>query len=86
MLDGLGVHREASAVARRLRASGEPDVPGTPRPATTANPAGLTGREMEVLAYLASGLTNPAIATRLTLSNRTIDNHVSAIFRKCQTP
>jgi ATP/maltotriose-dependent transcriptional regulator MalT len=82
MLDGLGVHRAASAVARRLRASGEQDVPRVPRPATAANPAGLTGREMEVLAYLASGLSNSAIAARLTLSSRTVDNHVSAIFRK----
>jgi DNA-binding NarL/FixJ family response regulator len=57
-------------------------VPRVPRPATAANPAGLTGRELEVLAYLASGLSNSAIAARLTLSSRTVDNHVSAIFRK----
>jgi DNA-binding CsgD family transcriptional regulator/tetratricopeptide (TPR) repeat protein len=82
MLDGLGVHRAASVVARRLRALGEPDVPRVPRPATAANPAGLTGREMEVLAFVAAGLSNSAIAARLTLSGRTVDNHVSAIFRK----
>lgn len=50
--------------------------------ATAANPAGLTRREMEVLAYLAAGLSNSALAARLTLSSRTIDNHVSAILRK----
>ncbi len=82
LLDGLGVHRAASVVARRLRALGEPDVPRVPRPATAANPAGLTGRQMEVLAYLASGPSNSAIAARLTLSGRTVDNNVSAIFRK----
>ncbi len=37
---------------------------------------------MEVLAYLAAGLSNSALAARLTLSSRTIDNHVSAILRK----
>ena len=50
--------------------------------AKSAEPAGLTSREMEVLAYLAAGLSNSAIAERLTLSSRTVDNHVSAIFRK----
>ncbi len=36
MLSGLGVHRAASVVARRLRALGEPDVPRGPRPTTAA--------------------------------------------------
>jgi DNA-binding NarL/FixJ family response regulator len=53
-----------------------------PRPGTAANPADLTDREMEVLALLAAGLTNSAIAARLTLSGRTVENHVSAILRK----
>jgi DNA-binding CsgD family transcriptional regulator/tetratricopeptide (TPR) repeat protein len=82
MLHGLDAHRAASVVARRLRALGEPDLPRVLRSATAANPAGLTRREMEVLAFVAAGLSNSAIATRLTLSGRTVDNHVSAIFRK----
>jgi DNA-binding CsgD family transcriptional regulator len=82
MLDGIGVHRAPSAVARRLRALRERDVPRVPQPATAANPAGLTGREMEVLGYLAADLSNSAIAARLNLSSRTVDNHVPAIFRK----
>jgi DNA-binding NarL/FixJ family response regulator len=53
-----------------------------PRQATAANPAGLTSREAEVLGLLAAGLSNAKIAAQLGLSDRTVDNHVSAILRK----
>jgi DNA-binding CsgD family transcriptional regulator len=82
MLHDLGAQPAAAVVARRLRALGEQGLPRGPRPATAANPAGLTSREAEVLALLATGLANPEIAARLVLSGRTVDNHASAIFRK----
>lgn len=44
----------------------------------------LTDRERELLALLAHGLTNTAIAERLTLSPKTVRNHVSNIFSKLQ--
>ena len=44
----------------------------------------LTEREREVLALIAQGLTNPAIAERLVLSPKTVRNHVSTIFSKLQ--
>jgi DNA-binding CsgD family transcriptional regulator len=81
-LHGLGARPTAAIVARRLRVLGEQGVPRGPRPATAANPAGLTRRETEVLRLLAAGLSNPEIAARLVLSGRTVDNHVSAILRK----
>jgi DNA-binding NarL/FixJ family response regulator len=65
-----------------LRALGERGLRRGPRPQTAASPAGLTSRETEVLTLLAAGLSNTEIAARLVLSGRTIDNHVSAIFRK----
>lgn len=42
--------------------------------------AGLTGREREVLAYLASGLSNAEIAKRMYLVEGTVKAYVSAIL------
>ncbi|MFW5942546.1 MAG: response regulator [Chloroflexota bacterium] len=44
----------------------------------------LTAREREVLALMAQGLTNTAIAQRLVLSPKTVRNYVSNIFSKLQ--
>ncbi len=43
---------------------------------------GLTKRELEVLRLVAAGETNKTIASRLVLSERTIDRHLSNIFTK----
>ena len=42
----------------------------------------LTSRELEVLAPLADGLSNKAIAARLGISDETVKFHLSAIFGK----
>lgn len=42
----------------------------------------LTEREREILQLLAQGLTNSAIAERLSLSIKTVRNRVSDIFSK----
>ena len=42
----------------------------------------LTGRERDVLALIAEGRSNTAIAERLFLSRKTIETHVSQIFLK----
>jgi len=42
----------------------------------------LTGREREVLALVAEGLSNRAIAARLFVTERTIEAHVKQIFLK----
>jgi DNA-binding NarL/FixJ family response regulator len=49
-------------------------------------PAGpsLTDRETEILRYVAKGLTAKQIGERLSLSHRTVENHVQATFRKLQ--
>ena len=42
----------------------------------------LSEREIEIVELVAQGLTNQEIAHSLTISKRTVDNHVSNIFTK----
>jgi DNA-binding NarL/FixJ family response regulator len=81
-LQRLGAAPAAAIVSRRLRERGARGLPRGPRPSTRENPAGLTARELDVLALVAEGLRNAKIAERLFLSEKTIDHHVSAILRK----
>jgi DNA-binding NarL/FixJ family response regulator len=54
-------------------------------PPTTPTPfPELTAREREVLDLLAAGRNNHQIADQLTLSGKTVANHISAIFAKLQ--
>ncbi|MEO6089195.1 MAG: response regulator transcription factor [Umezawaea sp.] len=43
--------------------------------------AALTPREREVLALMAQGLSNPAIADRLHLTSKTVESHVRNTFQ-----
>ena len=43
---------------------------------------GLTPREHEVLALMATGRTNAAIAQALVLGERAVEKHINSIFRK----
>ena len=54
------------------------------RPHGGSLPNGLSAREAEVLRLVATGLTNRAIAASLTISERTVDRHVSNIFIKLE--
>ncbi len=83
-LQELDARPAAAIVARRLRRRGVRDVPRGPRARTRENSAGLTPRELEVVALLARGLRNAQIAERLVVSEKTIDHHVSAILRKLE--
>jgi DNA-binding NarL/FixJ family response regulator len=47
-------------------------------------PAGLSQRELEVLRLVARGHSNKEIARELTLSVRTVQNHLANIFRKLE--
>jgi DNA-binding CsgD family transcriptional regulator len=82
LLDGLGASQAALRLRRQLRARGALRVPRGPSRATTANPAGLTARQLEVLRLLAEGESNAEIAARLSLSVKTVDHHVSAVLAK----
>ena len=71
-LFGAGI---AGSDAQPLR----PDGPTSPFPQ-------LTEREHEVLALLAGGRDNAAVARRLGVSSKTVRNHVSNIITKLQVP
>jgi HD-GYP domain-containing protein (c-di-GMP phosphodiesterase class II) len=56
---------------------------GGGRPARShAGRAGLTERQIEVLALVANGLSNRAIAKRLTISPRTAEHHVQDVYAR----
>jgi DNA-binding NarL/FixJ family response regulator len=46
----------------------------------------LSDREREVLALMAEGRSNQAIAERLVITERTVEKHVNGIFAKLQLP
>jgi ATP/maltotriose-dependent transcriptional regulator MalT len=81
-LDELGATAAAQWLRARLRRRGVVRVPRGPRRATSANPAGLTPRQVDVLVLVAEGLSNAEIAERLSLSAKTVDHHISAILGK----
>ncbi|MCE0762615.1 AAA family ATPase [Pseudonocardia kujensis] len=82
VLDELGAAAVAARFRARLRELGVNGIPRGPAPATRANPAGLTARQLDVLGLLAEGLSNADIAARLVISPRTADHHVSAVLAK----
>jgi DNA-binding NarL/FixJ family response regulator len=48
------------------------------------NPNQLSPRELEVLKLLAGGMVNKDIASTLFISEKTVKNHISSIFRKLE--
>jgi DNA-binding NarL/FixJ family response regulator len=75
---GLAVFDPRAQAALLAATLGRPAAPEQATPA----PDGLTQREVEILAMIARGLTNPEIAAQLYLSNHTIKTHISRIFAK----
>ncbi len=73
--EGLAVLREWVEIARRFKA-GSQEVA---RP-SAAGDAGLSGRELQVLALLAEGQSNKLIARALELSPHTVKRHVARIL------
>ena len=68
---------------RKLLAALERDAPGEPQPATAlADP--LSERELEVLALIAAGKSNPEIARELVIELSTVKTHVQNLYRKLE--
>jgi DNA-binding NarL/FixJ family response regulator len=76
LYEQLGNRPDASRVRERL------DRVGQPSRAATTLPAGLSAREAEVLRLVAAGNSNREIARALTLSEKTVANHIANIFAK----
>jgi two-component system response regulator DegU len=68
----------SAGVARRLAQRARGGAPHTADPV----PLPLTTREFQVLRLLAEGLDNSAIAERMVVTTRTVQNYVSAIYGK----
>lgn len=88
----LGDHdtarRELDAAGRVFRQLGAgPDVARVDRlleRTWQAAPGGLTAREVDVLRLVATGATNREVATRLSISEKTVARHLSNMFTKLQ--
>jgi DNA-binding CsgD family transcriptional regulator len=68
---------------RQLMAAGSPAAKaGSAAASRRARLETLTPREREVLALIAEGRTNAAIAARLYISEKAVDKHINGVFRK----
>lgn len=72
----------AAKVLTRLGAANGSSQGSSPRVVKGADDKGLTPREFEVLEQIAVGASNRDIAQRLFISESTVKNHVTNIFRK----
>jgi DNA-binding NarL/FixJ family response regulator len=75
-LESLGAVREADAAAALMRSLG---ARGRSAPRSTGS---LSRRETEVLRLVGEGLSNRDIASRLFISPKTAEHHVSRVYAK----
>ena len=73
--------REATREAAQPR-SAEQTAPTPVRAASAAVSVALTRRELEVLGLLARGLSNKEMAAVMWLSDRTVERHITGLYRK----
>ena len=71
---------EGAGTSLQAAATPEPALPASRK--SSRSPLGLTTREVEVLRLLAAGLTDAQIAQQLVISPRTVNVHLTSIYRK----
>lgn len=86
IFDRLGAAPAAARLRRQMRVSGARGIPRGPIAVTRANSAGLTRRQVQVLILIDEGLSNAEIASRLCISAKTAEHHVSAIMARLDAP
>jgi DNA-binding NarL/FixJ family response regulator len=69
------------ALVDRITASAPTPASASPAPGNAPHDA-LTPREREVLRLVALGLTNAEVARELTVTSRTVNAHLTAIYAK----
>jgi len=80
---GKGLHREATALHTRAQeCAGAADKAATPLLQFGGTIDPLTAREREIAALAAHGLPSTKIAEQLTLSVRTVNNHLQSVYVK----
>lgn len=71
-----------AGVTTQAFAGGTVEVGPRPPYVDPATAAALTRRELEVLGLLAQGLSNKEIAGVMWLSDRTVERHITSLYRK----
>ncbi|MGQ0842189.1 LuxR C-terminal-related transcriptional regulator [Actinokineospora sp.] len=86
---GVGWLRDAARLARTVVpiAAADPGPPGPPSVSLgAARTAVLTSRELEVARMVGTGRTSQQIARHLGISARTVETHLTHIYRKLGVP
>ena len=79
---------DASALVRAIEGSAsglvvmDPSVVDSMRPQSGSVTAGLTPRQQEVLGMMAQGYNNSAIAEKLVLGTKSVENYINAIYQE----
>ena len=77
-----GAPRVADEARQELRRAGVRVGRGGPHAGAGAGIASLSRREQEIANLVADGLTNREIGSRLYLSEKTIETHLTRVFQK----
>jgi DNA-binding CsgD family transcriptional regulator len=84
MMQELGATAVYEKMKYDLRKAGVKKIPRGARKTTQSNAAQLTNRELEILQLINEGLQNKEIASRLFISAKTVDHHITSILYKLE--